>query len=407
MPHGMTATAVMTKTPAVWVLMGNKAGDNTQVLALAEALGWPFDVKQFNYTRFEYVHHFLRGATVAGVDGERSSPLTAPWPDIVLSAGRRNEPIARWIKRAAAPHPVRIVHVGRPWSPLRHFDLIVTTPQYRLPKLPNVLENKTPLHRVTAERLVTDSAAWRPRLAGLPQPFTAVIIGGSSGPYSFDHAAAARLGQQASALAAQHGGSLLVSTSARTPLETMDTFERNIDVPCHLYRWSKDATDNPYFAFLGLASNIVVTGDSMSMLTEACWTRKPVHIFDLGEGRNAMRPDVRRAAEAADGRSWMLEPTHVRAFLYRQLMRFGPERLSRDIRIIHQNLVDEGRAVWLGDPFPADTALPPMRCLERAVGAVRRLADAVAPLYDAAPALPLDVGDSAWSTPLPAHRTAA
>jgi hypothetical protein len=402
----MMPTAAIASPPVVWVLMGNKAGDNTQVLALAEALGGPFEVKQLAYKKFEYVHHALFGATIAGVDADRSAHLGAPWPDLVLSAGRRNEPIARWIKQAAGPHPVRIVHVGRPWSPLHHFDLIVTTPQYRLPNRPNVVQNKTPLHRVTAERLRSESDLWRPRLADLPRPFTTVVIGGSSGPYSFDHAAAARLARQANALAAEKGGSLLVTTSARTPADTMETFEAHVTVPHHVFRWSKDATENPYFAFLGLADDIVVTGDSMSMLTEACWTRKPVHIFDLGEGRNAMRPEVRRAAEIADGRSWMLEPTHLRAFLYRLLMRFGPERLSRDIRIIHQNLVADGRAVWLGDPFPEDVALPPMRCLDRAVSGVRRVLGqpgtvAVMPTDRA------DANSMSWSTSIPAHRSAA
>ncbi|HYN39396.1 MAG TPA: hypothetical protein VES39_09095, partial [Rhodospirillales bacterium] len=70
--------------------------------------------------------------------------------------------------------------------------------------------------------------------------------------------------------------------------------------------------------------------------------------------------------------------THIRAFLYRQMMRFGPERLSRDIRIIHAYLVDSGRAVWLGDSFAVDRPLPAMDCLGRAVGRVRSLLEGTA-----------------------------
>ena len=121
------------------------------------------------------------------------------------------------------------------------------------------------------------------------------------------------------------------------------------------------------------------------MLAEACATRKPVHIFDLGEGENAMRPATVRGRPALwpgapDGRarhrrsSW----THIKAFLYRQLMRFGPQRLSRDIRIIHTYLVDSGRAVWLGDAFPTDRPLPPLDCLGRATMRVRALVEGAA-----------------------------
>jgi len=241
-----------------------------------------------------------------------------------------------------------------------------------------VLHNQTPLHRVTRERLEREAVRWRDRLAHLPQPYVTVVVGGSSGPYSFCTRAAERLARQASDFARQIGGSLLVTTSARTPAAAIDVMEQNIDVPAYFFRWEPNAKDNPYFAFLGLAKQIIVTGDSMSMLAEACATRKPVHIFDLGEGENAMRPATVEAAAALrqerEGKR-PLEGTHIRAFLYRQLMRFGPERLGRDIRIIHTYLVDSGRAVWLGDEFAADRPLPAMDCLSRAVGRVRALVE--------------------------------
>ncbi len=136
--------------------------------------------------------------------------------------------------------------------------------------------------------------------------------------------------------------------------------------------------ENPYFAFLGLADAIVVTGDSMSMLTEACAAARPVHIFDLGEGRNAMRRATREAAAASrPRRRGRPERTHLNAFLYRLMMRFGPQRLGRDIRIIHEDLIAAGLAVWLGDAFPSDRPLPPLDCIERAVTRVRALFDFV------------------------------
>ena len=378
MPYGFAPPQNITVAPTVWVLTANKAGENSQVLALAEALGWPFEIKQFVYRPHEVVPNLLLRTTLAGIDKQQSSPIEAPWPDLVISAGRRNEPIARWIKQQS-PDTIRLVHVGRPWSSLDRFDLVVTTPQYRLPIRPNVLHNKTPLHRVTKERLAREAGRWRDRLEHLPRPFTAVIVGGSSGPFSFDHRAAERLASEASAFVADQGGSLLITTSARTPLSTIETLEQNLRVPAHLFRWSKEAKGNPYFAFLGLADSIIVTGDSMSMLAEACATRKPVYIFDLGEGEGAMCPKTADAASAARraraGRRWF-EWAHVGAFLYRLMMKFGPERLSRDIRIVHNYLVDTGRAVWLGERFDAARPLPALDCLGRAVVRIRSLVHA-------------------------------
>lgn len=377
MPHGMTLPdAAVRRAPRVWAMLGHKAGDNSQVLALAEALALPFEEKHFVYRPTELATNLLLGPTLAGVVTGKSSPLLPPWPDLIISAGRRNEPICRWIQKQAAPQRVRLVHVGRPWAKIERFDLIVTTPQYRLPIRPNVLHNKTPLHRITTERLRREAGAWAPRLEALPKPHIAVMIGGNSGPFSFDRAAGQRLARQASALANARGGSLLVSTSARTQPPAIDAFMEAVSAPAHVYRWQKGDPDNPYFAFLGLASEIVVTGDSMSMLAEACATHKRVHIFDLGEGRYAMRESVAAAARREkSGQPWWrsLEKARWDAFWYRQMMRFGPQRLSRDIRIVHRHLVESGLAVWLGDEFPADEPLPSLDCVPRAVARVRAL----------------------------------
>ena len=203
-----------------------------------------------------------------------------------------------------------------------------------------------------------------------------VAIGGNSGPYTLDRKAAERLARQASALANSFGGSLLVTTSARTPPHAVEALERSLTAPAYIYRWKRHAKENPYFAFLGLADSIVVTGDSMSMLTEACATRKPVYIFDLGEGPNAMRITSvgDQAAESREDFRWKyLDRDHLRAFVYRNAMRTGPRRLTRDIRIIHQRMVEKGRAVWLGDRFPAGHTVPPLEDLERAVVGVKAL----------------------------------
>ena len=121
--------------PRIWALLAHRAGDNEQVVALADALGWPYEIKRFTYNRYEALVSWPFFSTVAGVQRSLSSDLSPPWPDLVLTSGRRNEPIARWIQ-ARARHRVRRVHVGRPWERIENWDLVVTTPQYRLPRRP-------------------------------------------------------------------------------------------------------------------------------------------------------------------------------------------------------------------------------------------------------------------------------
>ena len=147
-------------------------------------------------------------------------------------------------------------------------------------------------------------------------------------------------------------------------MAAMQELGRRIQAPAHIYQWQQDDLDNPYYGYLALADEFIVTADSISMLSEACATGKPVHMFDLGTGASAMRPQ----AEAGGN------DLRLSALLYRALMRWGPQRLSRDITLVHQRLLREGRVSWLGVADPA-VAAPGPQDIDRAVARVKALFD--------------------------------
>jgi mitochondrial fission protein ELM1 len=356
-------------------MIGHKVGDNGQMLALAEALGWPYEIKHLVYRKTELLTNLFAGPTLMGLIRERSDPLELPWPELIISAGRRNEPLVRWIQReAGGPSAVKLVHIGRPWARHECFDLVVSTPQYRLPKKPIILQNELPLHRITERRLAEAGELWAPRLAELPEPRIAVILGGQAGPYNFDRENGALIGYWANRLAAERGGSLLVTTSARTPKKAVDALEASLHVPALVYRWRPNDPENPYFGFLALAQEIIVTCDSMSMLTEAIATGKRVHVFDLLRSEGSHRPPL-----PADGSvlpvSFLerLRDFNLRALIYRASIHIGPRRLTRDVSIIQRRQVAAGRAVWLGQPWPEGPPPPPPDDVARAVARVRAL----------------------------------
>lgn len=349
--------------PIVWVVTGYRAGERMQIMALAEALGWPYQVKDLDYRQVASTLSLFRTRTRLGINRTGSAKLKPPWPDLVISAGMRNEPVCRWI-RAQSGGRTRLVHIGRPWVSLEHLDLVITTPQYRLPERDNVLQNSLTLHGVTPERLQAEADRWAPRFAALPRPWTAVIVGGNSGPYTLGRKSARRLATGASEFAAARGGSLLVTTSARTAPAALQELSRRIHVPAYQYRWQQDNLDNPYYGYLALADEFIVTADSISMLSEACATGKPVHMFDLNTGHLAMRPD----AEAGDN------DLRLSGLLYRGLMRWGHQRLSRDISLVHERLLCEGRASWLGESASTG-AVTQLQDIDRAVARVRALLD--------------------------------
>ena len=337
----------------VWVLLGHKAGDNNQVRALAEKLGVSFAEKHMRYRRTELWTNLLFGPNLLGIRNACRAQLRPPWPRLIITAGRRNEPVARWIQRQAGHH-VRLVHIGRPWARPDCFDLIVTTPQYSLDGYSNVMSFDLPLHRISDDRLEAAAAAWEPRLAHLPRPRIALLVGGESGGFHLDRAKTRRLGLEADRLAASLGGSLLISTSARTPRHAAADLAERIQSPNFLFEWHPSVSENPYLAFLALADRFIVTGESMSMLTEACATRRPVYIFDMKD-RSGARSDKGPGA-------WIVRlgnALRYRSITHRLAQRFAPIRMRRDVGRLHEALIKTGRAVWLGEAFP-DREPPPV-----------------------------------------------
>jgi hypothetical protein len=205
-----------------------------------------------------------------------------------------------------------------------------------------------------------------PALQGLPRPWIALLVGGDSGKFVFTVAKGKRLGQLANSLAGGNGGSLLLSDGPRTPKSTGDALESSLRVPHYSYRWGR-GTDNPYRGMLALADAFVVTGDSMSMLSEARAMGKPLYIFDMGDG----------------SKPWWKLPHNYRykPLSHRLGMGLGSERMRRDVSKIQQSLIDNGDAAWL-DEASAEGELEtvhgqpdagPNEELKAAAEAVRRL----------------------------------
>jgi len=362
--------------PRIWVLVGPRAGDRGQLLALAESLGWPYEVKELAYSRLHNLPNWLQGASRVSLDRARSSALAPPWPDLIIDGGKRSVPIARWI-RVQSGGQARWVHVGRPWAPIAEFDLVVAAPQYRLPPRPNLLSLAGPLHRITAERLADAAAAWTERLQHLPRPWIALLVGGDSPPYALDAAAARRLGETASAAAQAAGGSLLVTTSGRTRPAAAAALFAALNGSCHRHRWQAGAPDNPYLAYLALADSFIVTSDSASMLAEACATGKPAAMFEVPRRPTPLGRALAAIERLATGHGarknyrGMPKQQDRLARAFDRLVERGLFMPLRDLREVHRALLARGLLHRLGER-PGDRR-EPIDDMERVAARVRQL----------------------------------
>ena len=354
-PAGQPAARAGT-LPRVWLVLGDKAGDNAQVEIIAPALGWPCE-RKYVHMRAPYVRGKPRvKPSLHHIDRERSDPLEPPWPDLVITIGRRPSMVALWIARQSGGR-TRLVLLGKPSGMMGRFDLVITSAEAQLPPLPNVLAITLPLMRVDAARIAAAVELWRPRFAALPRPLVGFLIGGPTGPFRCDGAVVERLLAEALEVV-RHGGTPYLTTSRRTPAAVVAALRAGLPAGAGLFEWTPEAVDNPYLGLLGLADGFLVTGDSISMMVEIARLGRPLAIFDLPTGRLGALDQLRRSLTRrllAPGAG----PGGLRLRLATALHRAHLLIHTRDFRAFHRLLIERGLAVRAGEPFrPARISAP-------------------------------------------------
>lgn len=255
----------------IWVLLDDAAGHMNQALGVAEALNLAFEPKPIKYNDKANLPNLLLGASLKGV---ATADIKPPFPDIVISAGRKTFPIARYIKKQSKAKIVQLMHPGFPaWG----IDLLVV-PEHDgfTPNSKTMVTIGAP-NRVQPDFLSQEAAIWERTLSHLPAPRMAVLLGGDTKGIAYSAEDGIRLAEQVQALTLGQG-SLLVSSSRRTPKVFADSFKAAIKQPMHFHD-PATSRSNPYYAFLALSGAIVTTADSVSMMSEACTTGKPVYIY--------------------------------------------------------------------------------------------------------------------------------
>jgi uncharacterized protein len=279
--------------PLAWVLHDGKAGMASQALGLAEAAGFPFIEKSLAVRApWAWLPPQLWLAPLAAVS-DRGLPLQPPWPDLVIGCGRNTAAPALAIKRASGGRTVA-AQVQDPRVGRDEFDLMLV-PEHDRYRGPRVITTRGALHRVTPEKLAAARGRF-PDLAALPQPILGVLIGGSNRAYRLPLDRLAAIADGIASAVRETGGSAVVTPSRRTGDEGVALLrERLAGISAAIW----DMTgDNPYFAYLALADAFLVTADSVSMISEAAATGKPVHIVEL-EGGDAKFARFHRAMREA------------------------------------------------------------------------------------------------------------
>jgi len=258
-----------------WAITDASAGNQRQALALAERMGLPVRhlVLEPRAPWSWLAPRFVLGGRLA-LPADRRSQFAAPWPQLAIGCGRAAALFTRMLRPLSHGrcHSVQILD---PRIDPTHWDTVIAPRHDRL-AAPNVLVPLGSLNPVDDDWLADGRDAC-PAFQELPQPRVGVLLGGPRKQLGLDADYALALARELLARHAREGGSLLALASRRTPPATLAIFRDALAGVPGLVWSGPDDGGNPYPGVLGWADRLVVTPDSVNMLSEACAVGCAVH----------------------------------------------------------------------------------------------------------------------------------
>jgi mitochondrial fission protein ELM1 len=267
-----------------WLLSDGHAGNVRQARALANALGIAAPREWTLQPRAPWrwlAPRWLPGAASA-FGAEFARALSAP-PVLAIGCGRQ----AALATRLARARGAKAVQILDPRIDPARGDLVIAPRHDRL-RGGNVIPLLGSLHPVDDLWLARARADFAV-IAQLPQPRTAMLLGGPSRHVRFDQAALDALAAHVDAALAREGGSVLLTASRRTPAAMRAALRRRYAAAPGLLWLGDEDGANPYAALLAWADRIVCSPDSVNMVSEACATTVPVFVSEPGRAAGRMR----------------------------------------------------------------------------------------------------------------------
>jgi mitochondrial fission protein ELM1 len=311
----------------VWALLGPHRGDNNQVLALAEALGLPFEEKWLRYNQLRRLQPGLLGATLASVAADARAQLQGEPPDLTISTGHRSVPVVRALRERSGG-TMRAVHLGYPRISPSNFDLVVPTPEYPVPDAPNVFRIPFALSPHGAREIDQSDRAL---LEAYPRPHRLLLIGGPTLYWKLPLGEMVFATRRLVEAAKTRGGSVIAVGSPRSPAELLTAIKGTLEKSPVPFLFAPIEGPPAYPAMVDEADEIYVTADSVAMVADAVLTRRPVAILPISKSW------LGRLVMAASDR-----------------LRPGKRLFPRDLRFFWASLKEHGFGGTIDSPRASD-----------------------------------------------------
>lgn len=265
--------------PSCWVVTEGLKGTENQCLGVAKALEIEPLVKQISLRQ---PWHSLSPPLLYTHRCAFMPPLEAPWPDILIASGRKSILASLYIKKKSRGDCLTVQLQDPRISP-DYFD-IVAVPAHDPLRAQNVIVTDGAPNQVTPELLKSAREKFTPVFGNLPEMRIGVLIGGGSKVYEMTEQDTEHLVHQLLKMQEKYDVSLMITASRRTGEKNVNYLREKLKGK-DIYFWNEQG-ENPYLGILAWADILIVSEDSVSMISEAASTGKPVYKISLtGGGR--------------------------------------------------------------------------------------------------------------------------
>jgi mitochondrial fission protein ELM1 len=264
-----------------WILTDGQRGMVNQCLGLTSAMNITALSKDINLNiPWKWLPPALTPKRFY-IISDHTNYISPPWPDLLIATGRKSVAPALAVKKANNGNTF-CVQIQNPGACYKYFDTVVV-PFHDKIDGGNVIRTLGSLHGITPKVLDQAKQRFLHEIHSLPKPLVTVLLGGNNSAYKMNKTISHKIANDLLNLCSTKGYGLAISSSPRTPADTINIIKDRLTDKINekkVFFWYGNGP-NPYMSLLAHADAILITSDSVNMISEASATGKPISVLHL------------------------------------------------------------------------------------------------------------------------------
>ena len=255
-----------------WIISDNIIGHENQSIALADKLNLKYlikKIKRLNYFQRNLLNLF------PSLFLERN--LYPPYPKIIISCGRNTAYVAEFFKRKLKKK-ILSIFIQKPPINNKFFDLIIT-PKHDQYRGKNVINTNGSLTRID-QKYIRKIKQKIKKPSFIKEKYIVLLIGGNSRHHKIDNKILIKMKDNLKKVSEKYNFKILILFSRRTGEFIENYLKDNLNKKKFIFI-PNNSKKVDYLIALSYAEIVIVSSDSVSMVSDACSTGKPVYLIDI------------------------------------------------------------------------------------------------------------------------------